>query len=80
MVLCVFIDRETHNFILKFREIFHEEKQCSEKSDENQVFCQICAILGGGKLHFVIHRYFSLFLKGFEDIFLPDAITDSPFK
>ena len=28
-------------------------------------------------VHVVINRYFSLFLKGFEDFSLPEAITDS---
>ena len=31
-------------------------------------------------VHVVIDRYFSLFLKGFEDFSEPEAITDSPFK
>ena len=38
------------------------------KSDENQFFCQIYVIFFKEKIaHFVIQRYFSLFLKGFED-------------
>ena len=50
MVLCVFIERETHNFILKFREIFPWKKKKNSarahgmKSDENLFFCQIYVI------------------------------------
>ena len=45
VVLCVFIERETHKFILKFRKIFPWRKTVLRahgmKSDENQFFCQI---------------------------------------
>ena len=47
----------------------HEDKQYSGKSDENQFFCQIHMNFFRKKtFHFVTHRYFSLFLKGLEDI------------
>ena len=68
-----FIDRETCNFFLKFREIF----PCREtvlrvhgmKFDEKTYFCQIYVILLETMVHVMIDRYFSLFLKGLK-IFL----------
>ena len=84
MVLCVFIERETHNFILKFRELFPWRETALRahgmKSDENQFFCQIYATFWGKKMHILIHRYFSLLLKGLEEFSQPGAITDSPFN
>ena len=38
-----------------------------KKSDEKPFFCQIYAIFEKKIVHVVIDRYFSLFLKGFED-------------
>ena len=68
-----FIERETQNSILKFREIFlWRETVLSAhgmKSDEKSVFCQIYAIFGGKMVHVVIDRCFSLLLKGLK-IFL----------
>ena len=65
-----FIERETQNFILKFREIFPWRETVLRahgmKSDEKPFFCQIYAIFWGKMVHVVIDRYFSLFLKGSE--------------
>ena len=44
------------------------------------VFCQIYAIFGEKMVNVVIDRYFTVFLKGFEDFSLAKAITDSHFK
>ena len=48
MVLYVFIEKEIHNFILKFREIFPWRETVlmahGMKSDENQFFRQIYVI------------------------------------
>ena len=63
------IEGETRNFVLKFREIFLWRETLLRahgmKSDEKPFF----AIFWGKMVHFVIDRYFSLFLKGLE-IFL----------
>ena len=57
-----FIERETWNFILKFREIFPWRETVLRahrmKSDEKLLFCQIYANFGGGEIvHVVIDRY-----------------------
>ena len=68
MVLCGFIERETHNFILKFRESFPWKETVFRATEWKSVFFyQIYAIFWEKIAHFVIDRYFSLFLKGFED-------------
>ena len=73
VVLYAFIERITHNFILKFREIFPRREAVLSahwmKSDENQFFCQIYAVFKEKSIHSVIYMYFSLFLKGLK-IFL----------
>ena len=50
------------------------------KSDEKLFFCQIYEFFKDKMAHVVIDRYFSLYLKVFEDFSSPEAITDSPFK
>ena len=71
--LMSFIERETQNFIPKFREIFlWRELVLSThrmKSDEKTFFCRISEIFWRKMVHVVIDRYFSLFLKGLK-IFL----------
>ena len=67
-----FIERETQNFKLKFREIFLWRETILRahgmKSDEKPIFCQIYATVRGKTvgLYVVIDRYFSLFLKGLK--------------
>ena len=84
-----FIERETHNFIPKFTEIFPWRETVlwahGTKSNEKPFFCQLyrvfCFVFSLEKMvHVAIDRYFSLFLKGFEDFPRPEAITDSPSK
>ena len=66
-----FIERETQNFIIKFREIFPWRETVlmahGMKSDEKTFLCQIDESYEKKMVHGVIPRYFSLFLKGFED-------------
>ena len=71
----MFIERETQNYVLKFREFFPWRETVlgahGVKSDEKPFFCQIFKFIGflGKMVHVVIDRYFSLFLKGLK-IFL----------
>ena len=64
------IERETRNFILKFREIFLWRetvlKAHGMKSDEKPFFMRF---FSRKMVHVVIDRYFCLFLKGLK-IFL----------
>ena len=70
-----FIERETRNVILKFREIFLGRETVLSthgiKSDENPFFCQVYAMFWEKMVHVVIDRYFSLFLKGLKNLFNP---------
>ena len=65
-----FIERETLNFILTFRDIFPWRETALRahvtKSDEKSFFCQIYVIFLEKMVHFVNDRYFSLLLKVFE--------------
>ena len=58
MVFMSFIERETHNFILEFMEIFPWRETVLRAPR-----------MESGENHFVIHKYFSLFLKSLK-IFL----------
>ena len=73
-----FIERETQNSILRFREIFlWKETVLSAhgiKSDEKLFFCQIYAIFWAKTVCVVIDRYYSLFLKGLK-IFLNPRLS-----
>ena len=63
------MERETHNLILKFREISHEEKLLRAdgmKSDEKHFFCQIYASFEKN-CTFCDSQVFFKFLKGFKD-------------
>ena len=88
MVLRVFIERETHNFILKFREMFPWRetgfRANGMRSDENQFFCQIYAILWEKKkiVHFVIHiiflyswRVLKIFLNQWQSLIVGILVT-----
>ena len=59
-----FIERETWNFVLKFRGIFQWRETVLRahrmKSDEKLFFCQIYAIVWRKMVHVVIDRYFSI--------------------
>ena len=65
-----FIEIDAQNFIPNFWEIFLQRKTVLRahrmKFDGNSIFCQIYAIFLR-KMEHVIDRYFSLFLKDFED-------------
>ena len=70
-VFMCFVERETQNFILKLREIFTWRETVPRahgvKSDGKTVLLSnLCNFLRYMK-HVVIDRYFSLFLKGFEE-------------
>ena len=62
-----FIERETENLILKFREIFLQRETVLRghgmKSDEKLFFCQI---FWRNMVHVIIDKYFSVFLKGWK--------------
>ena len=62
------IERETHNFILTFREYFPMKKNSAYvrgmKCDENQFLDQIFE----KKLYILWLTCFSLFLKGFKEL------------
>ena len=62
-----FVERETWNIILKFREIF-PLRETAFRAHGTNFFFQIHAIFLEKKIEFVVtDRYLSLFLKGFED-------------
>ena len=79
-----FIGKETHLFILKFMEIFPWRgivlRAHGMKSDEKLFFVKFMRFFEKKMVQVVIKKYFSLFLKNFEDFSEPKAITDSPFK
>ena len=79
-----FIERETQNFIHKFREIFLWRETVLRaqgmKSDEKLFFCQIYAICWEKIVHVLIDMYFFFISERFEDLSYPEAITDSPFN
>ena len=62
-----FIERETQNVILKFRDIFLWRetvlKAHGKKSDEKLFFCQIYAIVWWKMVHVVIDSIFLYFWK-----------------
>ena len=66
-----FFGIETWNFIIWFWEIFPWRETVLRahrmKSDEKLFFYQIYAFFRERMVHVVIDKYFSLFLKGFED-------------
>ena len=72
------MERETQNFILKFREIFlWRETVLSAhgmKPDKKPFFCQIYGIFKENMVHVVIEGYLSLFLKGLK-IFLNPRLS-----
>ena len=74
-----FIERETRNFILEFREIFPWReivlRANGMKSDEKPFFCQIYVIFREKMVHVAIDRYFSLFLKDFEGFFFNQRLV-----
>ena len=63
-VLCKFIERDTQNVVLKFREILPWRETSlgahGMKSDEKSFLCQISAIFKEKIVHIVVDRYFSL--------------------
>ena len=72
-----FIEKETHNFILKFGGSFPIERNSAwgrMKSEEKPFFCKIYVIFWQKMVHVVIDRYFSWFVKGFE-IFLSPKLS-----
>ena len=79
-----FIERETQNCILKFREIFPWKEPALMSAEWNLMKSHFSVkymqFFWEKLLHVAIDRYFSLFLKGFEGFPQPKVITDSPFK
>ena len=70
-----FIERETHDFILKLMEIFPWRETVLSvhgiKSDKNPFFCQMYATFLIKMVHVVIDRYFPLFSKGLKSFLSP---------
>ena len=66
-----FIERETQNFYLKFREIFLWRETLLRayriRFNEKPFFCQIYAIFWGKIVHVVIDRYFVFISERFKD-------------
>ena len=68
MVLCVFIERETHNFILKFREIFLGKETLLREVWWRSVFLLNSCDVSRKKLVFCDSKVFVFISEGFEDI------------
>ena len=66
-----FFEKETENFILKFKGNFPMERKSAQgpqdESDGKPFLCQKLWFLKEKLAHVVIDTYFSLFLKCFED-------------
>ena len=78
-----FIERETQNFILKFREIFPTEEQCSGPTEWNLIqshFLSNLAIFKEKNGTCWDWQVFFFISEGLWRIFLTLAITDSPFN
>ena len=88
-----YIERDTHNLILKFREIFPWRETVLRahgmKSDEKLFFCQIYAFLSYFILFYLFINYLFFLRKMVHvviDRYFPlylkglNAVTDSPFN